>query len=744
MEQSALLKAVRDETLSNDEAILELYERRDHYAACDLSQEHHVEIARLFEAAVLDMRKAVAAHEPVVKVLKKVLLDLGSLLKAEKEASHTKDKFQASPQVGVAAGESKQEVQHGSSARPPAIVSQSHKGEMATRPRDPAVPSAENKKTESVSGLSRSLTTSKTVGTAALTTAKNTVGKRDEPEQTRLPSLQKIQANLKAENPGWSQEKIQKMASDHLVLILSQQRENAEKAKVRLSRKHNVSHVSDAGSLTGMQQSQVDGQGSDDARRLPPSRSVSPSDPFSAMGTSTSTAIAASPTAALASGFPPARRNAKRLPRSSPKAPALALKRRKTPLKEKKTVGKEGGNKYKSDEIVVDSDESDTEMKGSDTSAPFEVDVVDPSEGLAGFENLDEDGNYVKKPHSRFVLVNGKPRAALVVKLKVSPEKLLGTLYGEEVKVQRKKLELSMSANGPRNRQSRVENLSSTSDKPNTVGGLNASAFAPQTAPKMVSDNEDAGWESDPETTTATMMTTTAPLPSVELPNFPILTAAHLPPFMKGLIIAIENITEDHAKKPDDTLLELVEELDGNKPTLPVGNVAGDDRHVVLSGGEYVYAAVCQIYADATPVKDSPMDSGINAEGNTAMTSAFSEDVNADQLDDVKLTDHHNGITALPEKAQYKGKGRVWKKTPGDADPAFRAASKVSVSNLPKRKLSRRKATRGNQPNAWKEQGIEELFGAFRAHVKREYWFQAGHVGIKPDKEVLPDWLWER
>ncbi|KAL5447492.1 hypothetical protein PMIN05_002067 [Paraphaeosphaeria minitans] len=94
MEQSALLKAVRDETLSNDEAILELYERRDHYAACDLSQEHHVEIARLFEAAVLDMRKAVAAHEPVVKVLKKVLLDLGSLLKAEKEASHTKDKFQ--------------------------------------------------------------------------------------------------------------------------------------------------------------------------------------------------------------------------------------------------------------------------------------------------------------------------------------------------------------------------------------------------------------------------------------------------------------------------------------------------------------------------------------------------------------------------------------------------------------------------------------------------------------------------
>ncbi|OAG09999.1 uncharacterized protein CC84DRAFT_1255911 [Paraphaeosphaeria sporulosa] len=686
MEQLTLLNAVRDETLSNDKAILELYERRDHYAACDLSQEHHAEIAHLFEVAVLDMQKAVAAHEPVVKVLKKVLLDLGSLLMAEKGASRVKSKFRASPKVGVATGEIQQEVEHESSARSSANMSQTQKSAITSRLRDPAVPSAEAKKIEPVSLLSRSLTASKAVDTAVITTVKHTEGKRDASKHTKALRLEQIQATLKARNPEWSQEKIQKTASDHLVLILSKQRANAEKTAL----------------------SQVDGQGSDDARRLPPSRSMSPSDPFSSMR------------------FARPSTNTKRAPRSPPKAPAPH--RRKTPLKKKISVHKEGGKNYKSKEFVVDSDESGTKMKGSNTSAPPDVGVVDPSEGLAGFENLDKNGNYVKKPPARFVLVNGKPRIALVVKLKVSPEKLLNTLYGKKVKAERKQLGLNPSTNDSRTRQSRVESLPSTSDTPSTGGGFNASPFAPQPTTKMASDNEDADWESEPETTTAAM-TATAPSPDVEFPSFPPLTAAHLPPFMKGLTIAIENIIQDHAKKPDDTLLKLVEELDGNKPTLPGGNIAGDDRHVVMSGGEYVYAAVRQAYADVTHTEDSPKDSGIDADGDTTMTSTSSNEVDADPVDDVKLYNHYDGITAIPEKAQYNGKGCAWEKTPDDADPPFRVVSKANVSKLPKRELSRRKAARGDQPGTWKEQGIRELFEAFHAHVKREYWLQAAHIG---------------
>lgn len=96
MEPSALLKAIAGETLPNDAAVLELYARRDHYSACDLSQERHADIARIFETAVLDARKAVAAQEPVVKVLKRALLDLGSLLKDENGVSHVKSKAQVS------------------------------------------------------------------------------------------------------------------------------------------------------------------------------------------------------------------------------------------------------------------------------------------------------------------------------------------------------------------------------------------------------------------------------------------------------------------------------------------------------------------------------------------------------------------------------------------------------------------------------------------------------------------------
>ncbi|KAF2451565.1 hypothetical protein P171DRAFT_515566 [Karstenula rhodostoma CBS 690.94] len=733
MEHSPLVMAIANETLSNAEAILELYTRRDYYAS-NPSQTHHGEITRLFEAGVFDTKKAVAAREPVVKVLKKLMLDVGSLLDAgnkfKKGVSRVRNTAQSSSKVGAATGENDQHDEHESSARPVAHMSHSQQVDDTSRLRNSELLSAEDQETVSVSGYSGSSPASQEVGTAAVTTAKYTKGKRKVPEGTKPPSLKQILDNVKAQNPGWSEEKIRKTASDQFVQSLAKQRAIAKNAAVDLSSTHKAGSAS-TDSLEGVQQPQADTKGNDDARPLPPSRSVSPFDPLSSMGTWTSTSIAASSATGLASGFAPA--NAKRPP---PKAPAP--KRRDTPPKENKPARRKR-RKFKSAEIVVDSDESDTEMKRSHINAPSELsvtEVVDPSEGLSGFENLDDNGNYKKKPHARLLLVNGKPREALVVKLKVSPEKLLDALNARKKKTERKKLELSPSTSGAHTRQSRNESKIRTSDTANADSGLSASLFALQSVPEITSDDEDAAWESDPEITT---LTAPRPPPEVHFPGFPILTASQLAPFMKGLAIAMENIIADHTDNPDATLPDLVEQLKEDKPTLPSG---GDERHIVMSGGEYVYAAVHQIYADAAPAKDSPKDSSVDADGDIVMAPTSPDDV--EQVDHVKLTDHHDGITALPEKARYNGKGRAWKKTPGDADPAFHALSNVNVSNLPKRDISRRKATRGGRSDAWNERGIEELFGAFCAHVKREYWFQAGHVGIQPDKEVLPVWLWER
>lgn len=87
MDTDPLHKAIHDETLSNEEALIELFERRDHCLASDYSQSMHTNIVRIFEEAVLDAKKAVAAHEPVVKVLKKAMTDVGRLFVAERRAA---------------------------------------------------------------------------------------------------------------------------------------------------------------------------------------------------------------------------------------------------------------------------------------------------------------------------------------------------------------------------------------------------------------------------------------------------------------------------------------------------------------------------------------------------------------------------------------------------------------------------------------------------------------------------------
>lgn len=97
MVDTELVKAVINQTLPNDEALLQLYDRRDHYAKCDLSQQPNAEIARLFEAAIPAAREAVATGVPVVRVLKKGMLDVGHLLHAhEKKANHDSDNNTAS------------------------------------------------------------------------------------------------------------------------------------------------------------------------------------------------------------------------------------------------------------------------------------------------------------------------------------------------------------------------------------------------------------------------------------------------------------------------------------------------------------------------------------------------------------------------------------------------------------------------------------------------------------------------
>jgi hypothetical protein len=616
----------------------------------------------------------------------------------------------------------------------------------------PTLPPKEAYGTASDAAL-RSPTAPQAVKTAIVEAAEHTEGGEYMADPASAPCLQQVQNNVEMRHPEWSQQQIQKTA---FVKILAKQRANATTAATGVSSNHEHGNIDAVGfsldGAQGHQQSQVGNrQGNDDSQLLPLSCSMSPSDALSSLDTPTSTSIAGSSIAAFVSVFAPE----KRPPPSPPKAPAP--KRRGTPLKtllkQKEPAHRVRRKEPKSEAIVVDSDDSDNDMKGSNSTGPSEVPVVDwidPSEGLSGWENRDENGDYVKKPHARLLLKNGIPTKALVVKLKVSPNKLQETLDRIRKNVKRK-AERGLSTpftNGELFHQAPNGALARGSTSRYTHGGfnsslstprltlslsatrLNPSPSAPRPVPDMASNHEDAAWESDTDVETPNM---TPPPPEVTFPGLPSLSAAHLPLFMKGLTIAIENIITDHADKPDDTLLELVEQLEEEKPTLPAGT---DDRRIVLSGGEYVYAAVHQICADAVPASDTAKDSGVDADGDTNMASPPS-----DGVDDVKLTDRVDGITALMEKAQYKGKGRAWKKTPNDADPAFRAQSKTSVSHLPKRVLGRRKAAR---KGAWKEHGIRELFEAFCAHVKREYWFQAGHLGIKPDKDVLPKWLWEQ
>ncbi|KAJ4351471.1 uncharacterized protein N0V89_006814 [Didymosphaeria variabile] len=737
MDLAARQKAIEGETLSNEEAIILLYTRRDYYASPDSvdSQALHAKLADLFEAAVLDAKIAVAAHDPVVKVLKKALLDTGRLLHAAKQAENEvskgekKAKSQLTTKDGAATRAVEVQAERESLARPTEHLSQSQQTSNQLSPQNLDVTCEQTQEIASVPA-SENLSVPQATPMKMMRAAAQTEGNNVE----RVPHLLQNQNNPKARHPESSREQAQKTAPAHLATISTKQHANANIAAPdslssringslgAVSRspnpaQHYAQEIVRTQQLRIQQRAQADKQGNDDTNMspLPPSCSVSPSRPLSSMQASMSTSIAtSSPAAAFTSAFAPA----KRPPPTPPKAPAP--KRRNTTAKGQEPTRKNRRKKlHKSDKLVVESEDSDAEMKDSNTITPSKVGAIDPSEGLTGFENFDENGNYMKKPHARLLLENGELRGALIVKLKLSPEKLQEVLDRNKNVAEPKKLRLRLKVQPSTPR---------TSASYHTSAAPNAGLFSTRPEPGIASDDEDAAWESGEE------MTATAHIADVTFPPFPVLSAAHLNPFMKGLITAIENVITDHADRPEASLLELVKQLDEEKPTLPAGF---DERRIVLNGGEYVYAAVHQLCGDAVQEKDAAKESGVDADvdSNTSVTSSTDVNTNMsvsmDAAADVKLTDSNDGkgITPLPEKAYYKGKGRAWKKTPNDADPAFHTQTKISVSSLPKRVLSRRKATRGGRKDSWKEDGVEELFALFRAHVKKEYWFQAGRLG---------------
>lgn len=97
MDRQAFIKSIVEETLPNDEALMDLFARKNQHAASDPSDPLFEAIKDILDNATLAATKAVAAHEPIVKVLSEVLQAIGRLkvqaLESEKE--HTK----TAPQV---------------------------------------------------------------------------------------------------------------------------------------------------------------------------------------------------------------------------------------------------------------------------------------------------------------------------------------------------------------------------------------------------------------------------------------------------------------------------------------------------------------------------------------------------------------------------------------------------------------------------------------------------------------------
>jgi hypothetical protein len=69
------------------------------------------------------------------------------------------------------------------------------------------------------------------------------------------------------------------------------------------------------------------------------------------------------------------------------------------------------------------------------------------------------------------------------------------------------------------------------------------------------------------------------------LPPFPKLPPPRRSPFHLGATIALSNILEDHVLYPNETLLELIEDLEHNQPTFERYDW---EHRTVLRGGAWV------------------------------------------------------------------------------------------------------------------------------------------------------------
>ncbi|KAF1965301.1 hypothetical protein BU23DRAFT_604305 [Bimuria novae-zelandiae CBS 107.79] len=642
MDSKSCYKAILEETLSNDEAILELFTSKAAYAgSVDENPALFHKVGLLFEKAILDAKQAHASQEPVIKILKKVLVDVGRV------------QFKAKKTEEAAAVAIKNAVQQ----------------------KDPplsAVRSAVREKNASAE------TKTKDGKAAARQSARSG-------DQVTRPNV-----NCKHDSP---------QTGKRVTRPLPRPR----------SRSRSISPSGGFGSFTASSKS-----------KHPPARKLIPS--------AASIAAASVPSTRVS---PPAPK--KTTPKRKNASPAkVSRKRRKTE------------KDYKSEAIVRDSDESDVDMpRRAPAKGARDVedlpDYVDLSEGLGGFEYRDEDGKPAKRPHGRQAIVKGAKKEALIVKLKLSPGKLqakiqelqsgtkLKTMMSATKKTVQEQATTAKSREatnstayhqGAAGRTSLASSeLGLSPEDPESIlrssGSVDtaddaAKLFLPSPAASHLTDHGDSSWEEVSDT---------------EFLPFPEdLTRSHLPHFMKGLQLAIENIITDYQDDPNADVLGVVKELQENSPIIPAGP---DDRHLVLRGRKYVYDAVDQIRTGRTsPSNDFEKDSGVDLDGDVDMFLP---------------PDVFDSPMKSPAKVHYKGKGRAWKKVTEDADPDFKTQSRSKVSDLPQRAFGRRKTTRSEHDA--KKQGIKAHYDGFCAHVKQEYRRTAESLGVEPEWKGMPTWM---
>lgn len=91
-------------------------------------------------------------------------------------------------------------------------------------------------------------------------------------------------------------------------------------------------------------------------------------------------------------------------------------------------------------------------------------------------------------------------------------------------------------------------------------------------------------------------------------PPFPPLPERELDFFTRGISHAIENIAEGHAEQPLLTLLELVEDLESERP-----EVSDWQRLAIMKGAEYVYEAVRAVCEGS---EDGESEAGLDGVGH--------------------------------------------------------------------------------------------------------------------------------